>query len=321
MSRESVQLSNSFLPAYKAPEVEWEYEFHAIGTDVEAGLIDPQLRDEAIAALQSCVDNPDKRSLLTLQLLPIDPEDAPSDETGNYSHQTTEPRRETEVRVADMPPSTHQLLGRLFELTGTSAVRDDIQEENGRGFIVRKGSFKGSDIYFRETYGAMHENSAYPMIDSGRLKVEVMGAARGREALKQLSLEEERELSVIIGNTTAAQRASRVEYCKRAGELPLVNRDNYSAMMSLLGAASNARIEKVREEAFNGRRIRRFLASLVIDSEELFPPKPPKLRYVGRVSREAYDRAAQDPYVQEMLARVRKRLEEHPEDFSSGQAT
>ena len=308
--------SGAFLPKYDVPGDQEAYEFHAIGSDVEAGLINPQLRDEALDKLQFLDLEPTRASTLNLEFRQVNPYDKSQPSWAKFFAIPTEPW--AAVSANEVPTSAQRLVSRLFELTGANVVRDDLQEEAAeRGVIIRRGTYKGSDIYFRERYDkfALARPHSHPHLDSGYLTVEVMGAERGEMALQELSYQQIDELGGIVGQRVA-EKAGRLSVGLQ-GQLsaPEVNRENFEAARDLLEAASATGVKRAyTEELSRGGKIRQFLASKILDRSVLKPAEP-KPRYVGSISRENYDRAARDPHVLALVARAQKRLIEHPAEF------
>src|SRR5581483_9012836 len=119
----TLPLGGPFLAEYVRARVQSEYEFHAIGSDVEAGLIDPQLRDEALDRLQSCVEDPPREFVLNLELRPADKYAMGAD----ASEDDEQPMEAwAAISTSNMPASAERLAARLFELTGASVARDDL---------------------------------------------------------------------------------------------------------------------------------------------------------------------------------------------------
>jgi hypothetical protein len=191
------------------------------------GRIDNGLLREAYAHLDDCIEDPRTKVFMTLRRWKSTPELKTHYDPAANTDLTIV--GEQQVDADDMPEDTSRLFDRLYELTGANVVRDDLRDQNSEGVVIRQGEYKGSPVFFRETYAKMPDDSVYrySQIDWQRsLGIEVMGESRGKIALVELSLSQQAELVGLVGYAEAKKLSIPPSFVSEP-QAPTVNTDNF----------------------------------------------------------------------------------------------
>lgn len=242
--------------------------------DVTEGRIDGVLLNKALENLQYCTEEPRAKFYMFIRRWGLTPElEARYTLPDFHIHDPASGMVEDQSVDADkIPRDTMFLFDRLYTLTGAGVVLDDLADGVEYGAVIRRGSYNGSPVYFREAYDELSEDSVYfnPGTEGQRsLGIEIMGEQRGEIVLTELSKDQKALLAHIIGSKAAAS-LSDPHIPGEWDQVPAVNRGNFSNVRELVGLAFRHRRERLLQQNW-GARILSHLGFLKTEVDLSFP--------------------------------------------------
>ena len=124
--------------------------------------------------------------------------------------------------IGDIPPESRALIEGIYELVGARVMRDDHQDQESEGVVIRQGEYQGQPIYMEEIYAT----AAGSYDNQPTLRVRLLNQETARQELDDLTYTQRAQFLVISG----LQKGRYFDAVEAHG----VTRENYLDVAHLL---------------------------------------------------------------------------------------